>query len=171
MISEWHSMREKLLFRTPAQAFARECERVRRHYTEEFDHANPERKNEIIEILTEISIDMQSYLTRWHLQAPENPDRLPVEEIRKQAEQNYALLTDWGQTGKVASARSAITTINRSNLRKISQMADCRAINSRWGNDGATGLTDAIRKGAVLATTNPIIVNTVRKEGHTSPAV
>lgn len=164
MISEWHSLREKLLFQTPTQAFAQECERVRRHYAEEFDPANPERKTEIIEILTEISIDMQSYLTRWHLQAPENPGRLPGEEIRKQAEQIYALLTDWGQTRKVESARSAITTLNRSNLLKISQRADSHAINSRWGNDGATGLTDAIRKGAVLATTNPIIVNAVRKE-------
>jgi transaldolase len=164
MTSEWHAMREKLLFKTPAKAFAQECERVRRHYAEEFDQANAERRNEIIGILTEISIDMQSYLTRWHLQDPENPDRLQCEEIRKQAEQNYALLTAWGQKDKVESVKSAITTINRSNLLKVSRMADRRVINSRWGNDGATGLTDAIRKGAVLATTNPIIVNAVRKE-------
>jgi transaldolase len=137
---------------------------VRRRYAEEFRKANSERKNEIIEILTEISIDMQSYLTRWHLQDPENPDRLQSEEIGKQAEQNYALLTTWGQEGKIECVKSTITAINRSNLLKISQMADRRVINSRWGNDGATGLTDAIRRGAVLATTNPIIVNAVRKQ-------
>jgi len=164
MRSEWHALRDELLFKTPAPAFAQECELARKRYAEEFRKANAGRKNEIIGILTEISIDMQSYLARWHLQNPDNLDRLQSEEIRNQAEQNYALITTWGQEGKVESAKSAVTAINRSNLLKISQMADRRVINSRWGNDGATGLTDAIRRGAVLATTNPIIVNAVRKQ-------
>jgi len=164
MRKEWHALREKLLFKTPAPAFVQECGLVRNRYVEEFCRANAERKKEITEILSELSIDMQSYLTRWHLQDPENPDRLQSEEIRKQAEENYALLTAWGQEGKVESVRSAITAINRSNLLKLSQMADRRLINNRWGNDGATGSTEAIRRGAVLATTNPIIVNAVRKE-------
>ena len=53
-------------------------------------------KGEIIEILSEISIDMQSYLLRWRLQDPEDTQRLPLEEIRQQAEENYALLSAWG---------------------------------------------------------------------------
>src|ERR1035437_3296567 len=43
-------------------------------------------------------------------------------------------------------------------------MADRGLISNRWGNDAATGQTEAIRKGAVLVTTNPIMVNAVRKE-------
>jgi transaldolase len=43
-------------------------------------------------------------------------------------------------------------------------MTDNRQINTRWGNDSAVGLTRAIRRGAVLATTNPVMVNSVRKE-------
>ena len=164
MRNEWHALREELLFKTPASAFGQECEVMRNRYVEEFREANAGRKNEITEILSEISIDMQSYLTRWHLQDPENPNRLQSEEIRRQAEQNYALLIGWGQEVKVESARSAVTAIEKSNLLKLSQMADRGLISNRWGNDGATGLTDAVRKGAVLATTNPIIVNAVRKE-------
>jgi transaldolase len=164
MRNEWHGLRERLLFKTPAPAFGQECGVMRKQYVEEFRKSNAERKNEIIGILSEISIDMQSYLTRWHLQDPENPDRLQSEEIRRQAEQNYTLLAAWGQESKVESMRSAITAIEKSNLLKLSRMADRCLINNRWGNDGATGLTDAIRKGAVLATTNPMIVNAVRKE-------
>jgi hypothetical protein len=150
MRSEWHALREKLLFQTPVPAFVQEFELVRQRYGEEFCKATAERKKEIIEILSEITIDTQSYLTRWHLQDPENPARLPSEVIRKQAEQNYALLTAWGEEVKVATLRSATTAINRSNLLKLSQMTDRRLINNRWGNDGATGLTDTMRKGAVL---------------------
>ncbi|MGD0663859.1 MAG: transaldolase family protein, partial [Syntrophorhabdales bacterium] len=164
MRSEWHGLREKLLFKTPVPAFAQECALVRKRYGEEFHAATAERKKEIIDILSEISIDMQSYLIRWHLHALEDPERLPCEEIGKQAEQNYALLSSWGQQGKIDSVKSEVAAINKSNLLKLSQMADRGLINNRWGNDAATGLTDAMRRGAVLVTTNPVMVNAVRKE-------
>ena len=164
MRSEWHALREKLLFKTPVLAFAQECDLARKRYGAEFPTACDERKNEIVEILSEISIDMQSYLTRWHLQDPEQPDRLRCEEIEKQAEENYGLLCAWGQQAKVESVKCAVAAIKKSNLVKLSYMADRGVINNRWGNDAATGLTDAIRKGAVLVTTNPIMVNAVRKE-------
>jgi transaldolase len=164
MKSEWHAWRERLLFQTPVPAFAQECELLRGHYRAEFPSTAAERKVEIIEILSEISIDMQSYLLRWRLQDPECRHPLPVEEIRQQAEQNYALLCAWGQDGKVESVKLAVNAINRSNWLKLSRKSDRGLINNRWGNDAATGLTEAIRKGAVLVTTNPIMVNAVRKE-------
>jgi len=164
MKSEWHDLRERLMFQTPAPAFAPECELMRERYEREFPSAAIERKKEIIEILSEISIDMQSYLLRWRLRDPQDPHPLPLEEIGQQAEQNYMLLSAWGQQGKVESAKIAVAAINKSNLLKLSQMADRGLISNRWGNDAATGLTEAIRKGAVLVTTNPIMVNAVRKE-------
>jgi transaldolase len=164
MEMEWHDLRRKLLFETPAATFARECELVRERYAKEFTSASPERKKEIAGILSEISIDMQSYLLRWNLQKPGVPHVLPVAEVRQQAERNYTLLDAWDRHEMVESAESAVAEINKSNLLKLSQMADRGEINNRWGNDAATGLTDAIRKGAVLVTTNPIMVNAVRKE-------
>ena len=83
---------------------------------------------------------------------------------RAASERNYALLDAWGEHEKVEFAESAVAEINKSNLLKVSQMADRGEINNRWGNDAATGLSDAIRKGAVLVTTNPIMVNATRKE-------
>jgi hypothetical protein len=85
---EWHALREKLLFQTPVPAFAQECELMRERYGKEFPAATAERKKEIIEILSAISIDMQSYLLRWRLQDPEDLHPLPLEEIRQQAEHN-----------------------------------------------------------------------------------
>lgn len=164
MEMEWHDLRRKLLFETPAATFVRECELMRERYTEEFRSASPERKKEIAGILTEISIDMQSYLLRWNLQKPGDPHALPAAEARAQAERNYALLDASGEHEKAEFAKSAVAEINKSNLLKLSQMADRGEINNRWGNDAATGLTDAIRKGAVLVTTNPIMVNATRKE-------
>ena len=164
MRNEWHALREKLLFKTPVAAFGQECDWVRNRYEEEFQAADAERKKEIIEIFSEISIDVQSYLVRWRLQDLEDPDRLPCEEIGKQTELNYALLSSWGQQGKVESLKSAVAALNKSSLLKLSRMADRGLINNRWGNDAATGLTDAMRRGAVLVTTNPIMVNAVRKE-------
>jgi transaldolase len=164
MKMEWHALREKLLFQTPVSAFAQECELMRERFGKEFPAATVERKKEIVEILAAISIDMQSYLLRWRLQRPEDSHPLPSEEITQQAEQNYALLSVSGQHGMIESVKSAVAAINKSNLLRLSQMADRGLINSRWGNDAAAGLTEAIRKGAALVTTNPIMVNAVRKE-------
>lgn len=164
---EWHALREKLLFHTPVSSFARECDSTRECYKQEFPQATSGRKKEIIGILTEISIDMQSYLLRWHLQRPEDKQALLVKEIGRQGERNYALLRAWGQHEAVESVKRTVAAISQSNLLRLSHMADSGLINNRWGNDAATGLTEAIRKGAVLVTTNPIMVNAVRKEDPT----
>ena len=57
-----------------------------------------------------------------------------------------------------------MSSIESSNLRKLSESADAGRLNSRWGHDAASGLIWAIRRGAVLVTTNPVMTNTVRKE-------
>ena len=164
MKTEWHALRVKLLFQTEAPTFAKECELMRERLGKEFSAATSARKKEIVEILSAISIDTQSYLLRWRLQRPEDPHPLPPEVIKQQAQHNYALLSAWGGHEVAESVKRAVAAMSKSNLLRLSQMADSGVINSRWGNDAATGLTDAIRRGAVLVTTNPIMVNALRKE-------
>lgn len=53
--------------------------------------------------------------------------------------------------------------MEKSNLIKLSEMTDEGKINTKWGNDYATGLTHALRRGAVLVTTNPQLIDTARK--------
>ena len=57
-----------------------------------------------------------------------------------------------------------VASIESSNLRKISELTDDGKISNRLGHDAATGLTWGLRRGAVLVTTNPVMVNAVRKE-------
>ena len=45
----------------------------------------------------------------------------------------------------------------------MSVLSDQGVINTRWGNDSAYGLSRSLRRGAVLATINPVMVNEVRK--------
>src|SRR5581483_4643926 len=144
--TEWHDLRERLLFKTDLSAFSNECEHVRKHYGDEFPRSSEARKLEIGAILSELTLDLLSYLPRWRLQDPTNPVRLSDEEIREQAERNCRLLVCWGMENKVESMRSAARAIARSNLLKLSRMTDLGLINNRWGNDAAVGLTDAVRR-------------------------
>ncbi len=99
------------------------------------------------------------------LQKPGDPHPLPADEARAASRKKLCPPGCLGASTKRLNLRRApLPKLTRSNLLKLSQMADRGEINNRWGNDAATGLTDAIRKGAVLVTTNPIMVNAIRKE-------
>ena len=164
MRDEWFGLREKLLFKTPISNFIDECKFMRNRYAEEYNNAGEERKKEIIELISEISIDIQSYLVRWHLQNPDNKKKVVWDTIAQEVEKNYQLLITWGEEEKVKYIKKEVASIKKSNFVKFSYMADRGEINNRWGNDYGSGLTSAIRRGAVLVTTNPPIVNITRKE-------
>jgi transaldolase len=162
--SEQQALREQLLFKTSQDLFVRECDATRSRLAADYLQASSQRRHEITEALTELTIDLQSYLLRWHLQSPESRVRVDTIDVRTQADRNYDLLRRWGADDKVRYAKAEVVAIEASNLRRLSVMTDRGEVNNRWGNDAATGLTRAIRRGAVLVTTNPVMVNAVRKE-------
>ncbi|MDK2799574.1 MAG: transaldolase, partial [Clostridiales bacterium] len=164
MKKEYLQLREKLLFKTPAQEFKAAMENYRTELGKEFNEAPVKRKEELANILSEITIDLQSYLTRWHLQKPGDEKALTTEEIDAEADKNYALLTSLGYREKVEKARTEVESIRNSNLVKLSQKADRGILNNRWGNDYASGLTASLRKGGIMVTTNPQLVNVARKD-------
>ena len=84
--------------------------------------------------------------------------------MRLEADRNRDLLRRWGADLRLAEVDGEAASIERSNMLKLSELADEGKLDSRWGHDAATGLTWAVRRGAVLVTTNPVMVNTVRKE-------
>jgi transaldolase len=165
--AEHLAARERLLFETPGSELAAACERLRTDLSAERDGADAERAPAIVDLLAELTIDLGSYLTRWHLRRPGDADVVESAVIDAEVRRNLELLRDWGAAGRAEDAEAEIASIAASNLRRLSELADEGRIASRWGHDAATGLTWAVRRGAVLVTTNPVMVNAVRK---TDPA-
>ena len=157
-------LRERLLFATPPEDFAAGASAARESLADRYGRTSPQQQDEIVEVLRELVIDLSSYLVRWHLLAAESRGRLDTETVRREADQGRELLRRWGARDALDVIAAEVESIERSNLRRLSELADRGAIDSRWGHDAATGLTWAVRRGAVLVTTNPVMVNTVRKE-------
>jgi transaldolase len=150
---EWLRLRNELIFKTLPDVFSERLDIFRKNYSDEFIGASVLRKREIIGIIKEITIDMQSSLIDRHLS-----------EVKKVVEHevalNLELLARLGGEEVVKETKFVIESIMKSNMSKLSKDKD---LNNFWGNDNATGLAEAMRKGAVFATTNPPILNAERK--------
>src|SRR3989344_9162625 len=122
-----------------------------------------ESSRELFKELIEISIDLQSYLLRWNLQKPGNKiisDKEIINEVKK----NYSLLKEFGYSKEVDEIKKEVARIKSCNMYNLSIITDEGKINNRWGNNDGTGLKYAMRRGAVLVTTNPKIINVLRKK-------
>lgn len=164
MKDESREHRELLLFGTPPGDFARVSADTRQALADEYAAASPERRAQIVDVVGNLAIDLRSYLVRWHLLAPRGGVALDAEVPRTEADRNRDLLRRWGADLKLAEVDGEIASIAASNMRGLSELSDEGKLDSRWGHDAATGLIWAIRRGAVLVTTNPVMVNTVRIE-------
>jgi hypothetical protein len=154
--SEHRALRERLLFDTPVSGFGAAVASVAAELEAEGLSATMERRAQLTELAAELAVDLGSYLVRWHLRAPERDEQLDQAELDAGIDHLRELLRGWGSDDRLAEVDAEIASIEASNLRKLSDMADADGIDSRWGHDAASGLTWAIRRGAVLVTTNPI---------------
>jgi transaldolase len=164
MGDEHRQLRERLLFQALPEEFTEVSGLVRRGLADDYAGASPARQGEIEELVAELAIDLGSYLPHWHLLKPQRHQRLDASAIRAEADRYREMLRRWGADRTLGDVDAELASIESSNLRRLSQSADAGQLNSRWGHDAASGLTWAIRRGAVLVTTNPVMVNTVRKE-------
>ena len=160
MNTENLALRERLLFRTPIHQFSAQCKDIRRELAQS-GHAGRARA---INMLSELTLDLQSCLRRWHLQNPKARERLSDEALTQEVRENLALLKNWAGDGNAEQVEADAAAIAKSNLTRLSGMADLGKINTRWGNDYPSGIAGAMRRGAILVTTNPPLVNIARKE-------
>jgi transaldolase len=117
-----------------------------------------------LEELSEISLDLQSYLLNWNLQNLNNKGKLiSDEEILEQVQENYSLLERLNYGNGVIKIKEEAEKIKLFNMYKLSLKSDQGLMNNRWGNNDGAGLKNAMRKGVVLVTTNPQIINSLRK--------
>lgn len=70
MRQEWLQLRERLLFNTPVKLFDAECAQILKGYASEYATADPEHRQQLVDLIGALCIDLQSYLKRWHLQKP-----------------------------------------------------------------------------------------------------
>jgi transaldolase len=164
MESDLVELRSRLLFPEDNAHFREECARARDELETGFRNGGEREKAGIRLLLSEITIDLGSYLPRWRLLSPARGAALGQSEIDAEVEANCAALGRMGAPQEVERVRREISGIQASNFVKMSRMSDAGRLCTRWGNDSAVGLTHALRRGAVLVTTNPVMINDVRKK-------
>ena len=164
MNSEMLALRERLLFKTPVCRFDAVCREIRRELSQDAARGGDAGRARAINLLSGLTLDLGSYLRRWRLQDPKSDERVPDEALSQEIGEDLALLQDWAGTGKAKEIQAEAAALRTSNLARLSGMADRGEINTRWGNDYPFLLSPAVRRGAILVTTNPPLVNIARKE-------
>ena len=153
---------QKLMFYTPSDKLSTELNAWQAELKNEYPGASEERQAEIAEAIKENAIDLQSGLTYWNLRGPDG--KANPEILEGESKQSLALLREWGREDLEKQAEEEIASIKASNLLKLTGMSLFGACNTYWGNDYASGLREAMRKGAAMVTTNPVLVNVAREE-------
>jgi len=155
----------RLVFEVTPEDFAEEMAAVVGEWETQYAAGTQEDQDAIAAALVELSADIVSYLPRWNLQDEDRyPEVLDTEELIEAAATNCELLEGWGRLEQAKAVQQVAGATATSNLVEITRMTDDEVCNVRWGNDYASGLKSALRRGATLVTTNPQLVNVARTE-------
>ncbi len=161
---------QQLMFATPADRLSTELNAWQAELKQEYPAASEERQAEIAEAIKESAVDLQSGLTDWNLRcSAKHCHSEPCCEVNAailegESKQNLAILREWGREDLATEAEQEIAGIRQSNLLKLTRMSLFGKCNTYWGNDYASGLRQAMRRGAAMVTTNPVLVNVARTE-------
>lgn len=145
----WIEYRNRIIFDSDASSFVENCRLAREELIQARD----------AKMAAELAIDLASYLTRW---IPGNEEGALDAQAAEQCGAFAALLAEWGEEALAAYVQAEIAQIKASNLVTLSREADAGRLNVLWGNDNGLGIMQAMRRGAVMVTTNPPIVNMAR---------
>ena len=159
---QWLELREELLFVGALDEIHARCEWARSRLATEWQAAGAQRRAQIAELLAELTIDMRSYLPRWHLPAAPALRAAGRAAFEEQARANEELCRNWSAAAADRIARES-DALRRSGLRRVTELTDAGVLANRFGNDSPHGVTDALRRGAILVTTNPVMANNARR--------
>ena len=159
---QWLDLREELLFAGAHDDIHARCEWARSRLATEWQAAGLERRAQIAELLAELTIDMRSYLPRWHLPAAPALRAAGMAAFEQQARANEDLCRAWSDAAADRIARES-DALRRSGMRRVTELTDAGVLANRFGNDSPHGVTDALRRGAILVTTNPVMANNARR--------
>ncbi len=166
MTNEQTAILQDLIFHTVPGDLADKMDEFRADMREAYTAADADGKAEIAEAIAESAIDLKSVLVDWNLRnADRYGDAIATEEqLDEQYEANLALLAELGADDEAERASAEAKQIASSNLVKLTRMTMAGELNTWWGNDYASGLRKAMQKGAILVTTNPVLVDIARQE-------
>jgi transaldolase len=160
---DYLSIRKQLFFDTDVSEFEERCASLTGRFEGEYRKAGSSGKAAHLANLSELILDLASYLPRWRLASPERTAKIDDDALRRIEDELFRFARRYDSSGKCANMQSEIESQKRSNFRKMSDLSDRGILNTRWGNDSAVGLSSAMRRGAVVATINPVMINAVRK--------
>jgi len=166
MTNEQTSILQDLMFYTVPGDLAGRLDDFRAEMKSAYAAADAAGKADIAETIAEGAIDLKSVLVDWSLQCKDKyGDAIVTDaQLDEQYQANLALLNELGAADEAARVESEVAHLAQSNLVKMTRMTMAGDLNTWWGNDYATGLRKAMQKGAILVTTNPVLVDIARKE-------
>lgn len=156
---------------TAPEQFIGDAVTWREELNAEYARADEGRRSKIAKTACEGVIDLCSALPFWGLQAnkinkeKESDDIWVTNEfLEDEAKHLLGMLGGWGCSDMVKLATAGVMALDASNLLKLTRMTLFGNCNTYWGNDYAANLRQAMRKGAAMATTNPVLINIARTE-------
>ena len=158
---------QDFVFKTPPQSLSSELQAWRAELQAQYaGAASDDLRDNAAELLAESAIDLQSVMTEWNLKdsCRHGDQALTDEQLTEEAKKIVSVLEDCGRRDMVAKVDQQVEAIASSNLARLSRMSLAGDTNTFWGNDYAAHLRDAMRKGAAMVTTNPVLVNVARQE-------
>jgi len=117
-------------------------------------------------LIAENYVDMDSYLADLNLKdsARFGSRALTDGQLGEEMTRSYEWLQTFGNARLCERTKHKREAVLRSNLLKLARGADDGTHSTRWGNDYASGLRDAMQKGAILVTTNPVLIGLAAAE-------
>lgn len=170
MTDETLQILQKFMFHTPCDSLATDLNTWQAELKGEYPGASDERQAEIAEAVKESAMDLQSGLADWNLKCNVKHCHCDAccevnqDVLEGESRQNMAILREWGRGDLADQAETEIAALKASNLLKLTRMSLFGSCNTYWGNDYASGLREAMRRGAAMVTTNPVLVNVARNE-------
>ncbi len=166
MTNEQVSILQDLIFRTVPGDLADKMDEFRAEMKDAYSSADADGKADIAETIAESAIDLKSVLADWNLRSEDRYGNAIAtdEQLDEQFEANVKLLKDLGADNEAKRAQAEVEQLAQSNLVKMTRMTMAGELNTWWGNDYAIGLRKAMQKGAILVTTNPVLVDIARRE-------
>ena len=160
MRDEYLGLRDKLYFHTDVDGFIHACGELVNAYAAEWKKADAGRKADIEWIVGNLAIDAMSYIPDWRFKKTGgNADGV--------LKDGYTILMGqlkaWNAEKQIKDTEKEVWELANSNLLRISRLNDLGLLNTPVGTDAAWELIHSSRHGTSVATTNPVMVDAVRR--------